>query len=87
MYCLTHSDDDVHWTHVGFPVGVNGQHSDLDRLAGQIVHFVRLNEGGQALGVEAQLGHVGENLDPAHLAYDLQAVRVPVAGLAFVDLQ
>lgn len=84
---MTHSDDDVHWAHVGFPVRVNGQHSDLDLLPGLVVQFVRLNEGGETFWVEVQLRRVGEYLDVTRVAFDLQAVRTPVAGLALVDLQ
>lgn len=83
----THSDDNVHRAHERFPVGVNGHRSDLHHLPGQIVQFVCLNEGGEAFGVEAQLCRVGENLNAIHVTLDPQAVMVPVAGLALVDLQ
>lgn len=83
----THSDDDVHRADVGFPVGVNGHRSDLHQLPGPIVPFVHLNEGGEAFGVEVQLCWVGENLDAAFMTFDLQGVRVAVAGLALVDLE
>ncbi len=86
-WCETHSDDNVHRAHVGFPVGLNGHRSDLHRLPGQIVQLVCLNEGGEAFGVEVQLCRVGENLDTTYVTFDLQAVMVPVAGLALVDLQ
>lgn len=66
---------------------MNGQHSDLDLLLGQVVQLVRLNEGGHTLGADVQLRPVGENLDAAHLTSDLQAVRNPGAGLDFLDLQ
>ena len=83
----THPDDDVHWAHEGFPVGVNGQHPDLHHLPRLIVQLVCLDEGGEAFGVELQLCWVGEDLDAAHVTFDLQDVRVPVAGLALLDLQ
>lgn len=85
--CETHSDDNVHRGHVGFPIGVNGHCSDLHHLPGQIVRFVCLNEGGEAFGVEVQLRRVGENLNAVHVTFDLQAVTVPVVGLALMDLQ
>lgn len=83
----THVDDDVHRADEGFPVGVNGHRSDLHHLPGQIVQLVGLDEGGEAFGVKVQLRGVGENVDAPHVTFDLQAVRVPVAWLAVVDLQ
>lgn len=81
---MTHSDDDVQRAHVGFPIRVNGQHSDPDGLAGQVVQFVRLDEGGEALGFKVQLCLVGEHLNTTCMTFDLQA---PAAGLSLMDLQ
>lgn len=53
--CETHFDDNIHWTNVGFPIGVNGHCSDLHQLPWEIVEFVCLNEGGVAFGVKLQL--------------------------------
>lgn len=64
---------------------MHGHHPDLDLLSGPIVQLVRLDEGGEAPGVEVELRPVGENLSGAGVASDLQEIRLPVGGL--VDLQ
>lgn len=81
----SHPDDDVHRADVGLPIGVHGQHPDLDLLSGPIVQLVRLDEGGETLGFEVELCPVGENLNGAGVALYLQEIRLPVGGL--VDLQ
>lgn len=81
----SHPDDDVHRADVGLPIGVHGHHPDLDLLSGPIVELVRLDEGGETPGVEVELCPVGENLNGASVASDLQEIWLPVGGL--VDLQ
>lgn len=85
--CQTHFDDYIHWTEVGFPVGVNGHCPDLHHLPGEIVQFVCLNEDGVTFGVKLQLCRVVENLDFAHITSDLQNVGVPGDGCILMDLQ
>lgn len=72
---------------VGFPVRSKGHHSDPDRLSWAVVGFVRLNEGGEAFGVEGQLRLVGENLDILHVTFDTEEVRASAAGLVLLDLR
>lgn len=81
----SHPDDDVHRADVGLPIGVHGHHPDLHLLSGPIFRLVRLDEAGETLGVEVELGPVGENLNGAGVALDLQDIRLPVGDL--VDLQ
>lgn len=83
---LTHSDGDVHGAVVGFPARPKGHHSDPDRLSWAVVGFVRLNEGGEAFGVEVQLRLVGENLNIVHVTFDVEEVRASLPGLILVDL-
>lgn len=83
---LTHSDGDVHGVVDGFPIRANGHHSDPNRLSWAVVGFVRLNEGGEAFGVEVQLRLVGENLNLIHVTFDVENVRASVAGLILLDL-
>lgn len=85
--CPAHADDDVHRAAVWLPVGVKGHDPDLDLLAGAIGGPVCLDEGGEALGVQVQLGLVGEHLSPAIVAVDLQYQRMPVGDVVHVDLQ
>lgn len=82
-----HADDDVHRAAVWLPVGVKGHDPDLDLLAGPIGGPVCLDEGGEALGVQVQLGLVEEHLGRAVVAVDLQYQRMPVGEVVHVDLQ
>lgn len=72
---------------VGLPIRAKGHHSDPDRLSWAVVGFVRLNEGGEAFGVEGQLRLVGEDLDILHVTFDVEEVRASEAGLILLDLR
>lgn len=87
IWSPAHADDDVHRAAVWLPVGVEGHDPDLDLLAGPIGGPVCLDEGGEALGVQVQLGLVEEHLGRAIVAVDLQYQRMPVGDLVHVDLQ
>lgn len=72
---------------VGPPVRAEGHHSHPDRLSWPVVGLVRLDEGGEAFGVEGQLRLVGENLNFVHVTFDVEEVRASVAGLIPLDLR
>lgn len=72
---------------VGFPLRPKGHHSEPDRLSWAVVGSVRLNEGGEAFGLEGQLRLVGENLDCIHVTFDVEEVRASVAGRVLSDLR